>query len=77
MEMGKKTILIPNEQLKDGHQNDICNYAKNNNYAYVLNNVEEIENILNTIEVHKFDTYKRDEVKIAKYIHDLIIEDYK
>ena len=72
MEMGKKVILIPNNTLKDGHQNDICNYANNNNYAYILHDFEEIENILKQIKVHTFDTYNKEKSQIAQYIYDLI-----
>lgn len=74
MEMGKKTILIPNQELKDNHQNDICNYAQNNNYAYVLNEIKDIKTIIKKIQVHEFNTYKKDENKISQYIYDLIIK---
>lgn len=73
MEMGKKVILIPNEQLKDGHHNDICNYANNNNYAYVLNDIENLENILKKIQVHQFEKYEKNENEISKYIYNLIV----
>jgi len=74
MEMGKKVILIPNGQLKDDHQNDICTYAKNNNFAYVLNNMEDLEDLLEKISIHKFNTYQKDENKISNYIYNLIVK---
>ncbi len=72
MEMGKKVILIPNEQLKDGHQNDICTYAQKNNYAYVLNNIGDLQKILEKIKAHTFNKYKKEENRISDYIYNIM-----
>lgn len=75
MELGKKVILVPNSELKDGHQNDICTYAQNNNYAYVLEHTEEIAMILEKIQTHKFNHYTKDPNEISSYICQLIKTD--
>ena len=73
MEMKKKVLLIPNENLKDSHQNDICNFAQKNNYAYVLHDIKNLESILEKIEQHEFTNYEKDKNKISQSIYNIII----
>ena len=75
MELGKKVILVPNLELKDGHQNDICTYAHNNNYACVLEQIEDIKEVLKKIQRHQFNHYSKDPNDISTYICQLINKD--
>ena len=74
MEMNKKVILVPNNTLKDKHQNDLCSFAQNNNYAYVMKNFDDIPRMLNNITSHHFKKYVKDKNEIANYIIENIIE---
>ena len=69
LELQKKSIFVPNFIMKDGHQNDICKFIENNNYAKVMN----LKNInINTILK---DTYKKQFNKYKKQDSDDLINE--
>ena len=72
MEMGKKVIFVPNQTLKDSHQNDICTYALKHNYAFVLNDVTALEMFLAKIQDHHFIPYEKDTDEISQTIYHII-----
>ena len=72
LEMNKKVILVPNNTLKDGHQNDICKFIKDHNYGEVLsleNNIIDLNVILLSVHGNLYMQYKNETGKgIAKEI---------
>jgi len=72
MELGKKVIFIPNVTLKDQHQDDICTYALQNNYAFSTKNYSEIPKLLDIIREYDFRPYRKDSQKIASFVFDRI-----
>ena len=72
MEQGKKVIFVPNKELKDGHQNDICKFAEDNNYAFVLHNYNDLNELLGNISSYNFTKYIKGKNEISEYILTVI-----
>lgn len=57
-----KVIFVPNHTLKDGHQEDICNFIEKNHYASVFR-LETTDSLLQKIDytlAEKFNVYSND-----------------
>ena len=74
MEQKKNVVFVPNSNLKDKHQNDLCKYAEINNYAFVLRKYTDLTELLDKINTHLFTEYKKDENQISKYILEIICD---
>lgn len=72
LEMNKKTIFVPNNIHKDAHQNDLCRYVQNNNFAFVLNEYEEINSLIDRIAEYDFNLYRKENSNIAEFVVELI-----
>jgi beta-1,4-N-acetylglucosaminyltransferase len=59
LEMQKKALFVPNNKLKDGHQEDICKFIIKNDYAevYKLGSVTNINELLLEVHSKTFNTY--------------------
>lgn len=72
MEQGKKVIFVPNTELKDNHQHDICKFAEDNNYAFVLHNYNDLNELLGKIGSYYFTKYIKEKNEISEYILTVI-----
>lgn len=75
LELNKKAIFVPNNIHKDAHQNDLCRFVKENNYAFVLNDYNDLNKLLKHIEDYVFDSYYKEKSDVAEYILDIICSD--
>ncbi len=59
LELNKKVIFVPNFTMKDNHQEDICRFIKDNNYATVINVRDNIDlnKLLLSITTKTFNKY--------------------
>lgn len=73
IEMGKKCIFVPNNIHKDNHQNDLCRFVADNDYAYVLNDYEQLCNQLRDINSHQFNRYQKQQSDIAGFITKILL----
>lgn len=68
LEIKKNIIIIPNIERIDNHQTDIANYMKEEKYAYVANELNDINSILLTINNNNLVPYKKESFFKAKEI---------
>lgn len=75
LESNKKAIFVPNNSLKDRHQEDICSYVKRNNYAEVfqLNSNVLLGNVLLRMQALSFSSYSNsDKETLPKEIFKIL-----
>ncbi|ENM5898490.1 hypothetical protein LV192_002706 [Vibrio mimicus] len=60
LERGVRFISVPNLERVDKHQDDICKFIKNNNYALVCYDLCELYNLIASFDFEKcqFNSYK-------------------
>jgi len=68
LELEKKFIIVPNLERKDKHQLDIANFMKNNDYAKVVMNFNEIEPAIKEILFRKFKKFKKENFFLTRQI---------
>ncbi|MAQ64541.1 glycosyltransferase [bacterium] len=74
LELGKKIIIVPNLDRIDKHQSDIANFMDSNNYAKSIYNLDNIVEIVKSIENHNFKKFKKKKFFKAQEIIDFIFE---
>jgi beta-1,4-N-acetylglucosaminyltransferase len=59
LELNKKGVFVPNDKLKDSHQNDICKFLKIGNFAevYCLDSELEINQLLFKVFNSSYNKY--------------------
>lgn len=68
LELKKKIIIVPNMTRVDGHQMDLANFMKDNKFALVCTEIEELDRMIKNfnssdIKEYKFDPFfKQDEI---------------
>lgn len=72
LEMNKKTIFVPNNIHKDAHQNDLCRFVLEKNFAFVLNDYSKLNQLLEGIDGYTFNIYKKEANNIAKFILEVL-----
>lgn len=77
LEMGKRCIFVPNNIHKDKHQNDLCKYVVDNDYAYVLYEYKQLNQLLEDIGSHRFNRYVKGSSEMASFITDILLSKIK
>jgi beta-1,4-N-acetylglucosaminyltransferase len=72
LELNKKIIVVPNNQLKDKHQNDICTFVEKNNLGFVAWKLSDIQLLLSKIENYTFGLYSNSGSTIGDSIIEII-----
>jgi len=72
LELKKKAIFVPNNIHKDAHQNDLCRFVDEHNYAFVLNDYNDLNQLLQRSENYVFTEYHKEKSDIAEYILEII-----
>lgn len=79
LEMNKRTIFVPNFTMKDNHQDDICRFVQDNNYAEVLDvrynqNINELlDKIINKDK--DFNLYSNSNSNLVEEIYSILTVD--
>lgn len=74
LEMNKKCIFIGNFTMKDNHQDDICKFVQENNYAEVLDirSYQNINKLIDKVINKNFTLYSSRKSGLVEEIYNLI-----
>lgn len=76
LKLEKRLIIVPRlstlDEHVDDHQLEICKYVEDNNFAFIANTFDELQNSLGQINDHKFNKFKENKKKFNTELNNVI-----
>ncbi len=73
LELRKKIVVVPNLERVDKHQSDLANFLEENNYALVVWKVDDLFDVLKSLDKFHPDIFEKENFFKAKEIASFIL----